>query len=49
MNLPGPADALEFAAAASCLKHSIPGDLPLLSVPEVKALMGGSSSGRVQR
>jgi 2-dehydro-3-deoxygluconokinase len=49
MNLPGPADALEFAAAASCLKHSIPGDLPLLSVPEVKALMGGSGSGRVQR
>ncbi|MGA2639311.1 MAG: sugar kinase [Spirochaetia bacterium] len=48
-NFPGPADALEFAVAASCLKHSIPGDLPLLSVPEVKALMGGSGSGRVQR
>jgi 2-dehydro-3-deoxygluconokinase len=42
-------EALEFAAAASCLKHSIPGDLPLLSVAEVKALMGGSGSGRVQR
>jgi len=42
-------DALEFAVACSCLKHSIPGDLPLLSVAEVKALMGGSGSGRVQR
>jgi 2-dehydro-3-deoxygluconokinase len=49
LNLPGPADALEFAAAASCLKHSIPGDLPLLGVAEVKALMAGSGSGRVQR
>jgi 2-dehydro-3-deoxygluconokinase len=45
----GSSDALEFAVAASCLKHSIPGDLPLLSVSEVKALMGGSGSGRVQR
>jgi 2-dehydro-3-deoxygluconokinase len=42
-------EALEFAAACSCLKHSIPGDLPLLSVAEVKGLMGGSGSGRVQR
>jgi 2-dehydro-3-deoxygluconokinase len=42
-------EALEFAVAASCLKHSIPGDLPLLTVAEVKALMGGSGSGRVQR
>ena len=42
-------EALEFAAAASCLKHSVPGDLPLLTVDEVKALMGGSGSGRVQR
>ena len=49
LNLPGPADALEFAVAASCLKHSIPGDFPLLSVAEVKALMAGSGSGRVQR
>jgi 2-dehydro-3-deoxygluconokinase len=48
-NLPGDAEALEFAVAASCLAHSIPGDLPLLSVSEVKALMGGSGSGRVQR
>jgi len=49
LNLGGPAEALEFAAAASCLKHSIPGDLPLLGVSEVKALMSGSGSGRVQR
>jgi 2-dehydro-3-deoxygluconokinase len=49
MNLTSAPEALEFAVAASCLKHSIPGDLPLLSVPEVKALMGGSGSGRVQR
>lgn len=42
-------EALEFAVAASCLKHSIPGDLPLLSLKEVKNLMGGAASGRVQR
>jgi 2-dehydro-3-deoxygluconokinase len=48
-SLSGPQEALEFAVAASCLKHSIPGDLPLLSVSEVKTLMGGSGSGRVQR
>ncbi len=41
--------ALEFAVAASCLMHSIPGDLPLLSVEEVKNLAGGATSGRVQR
>jgi 2-dehydro-3-deoxygluconokinase len=42
-------EALEFAVAASCLKHSIPGDLPLLTVDEVQGLMKGSGSGRVQR
>ena len=42
-------EALEFAVAASCLAHSIPGDLPLLSVEEVKSLTGGAGSGRVQR
>ncbi|HEY9595032.1 MAG TPA: PfkB family carbohydrate kinase, partial [Spirochaetia bacterium] len=47
--LTSPQEALEFAVAASCLKHSIPGDMPLLSVAEVRALMGGSGSGRVQR
>jgi 2-dehydro-3-deoxygluconokinase len=40
---------VEFAAAASCLKHSIPGDFNLVSVEEVKALMAGDASGRVQR
>jgi 2-dehydro-3-deoxygluconokinase len=48
-NLSNDQDALEFAVAASCLKHSIPGDLPLLSAEEAKALAGGSGSGRVQR
>jgi len=48
-NLPNDREALEFAVAASCLKHSIPGDLPLLSVEEVKSLAEGTGSGRVQR
>ncbi|MBQ4110929.1 MAG: sugar kinase [Clostridia bacterium] len=43
------ADALEFAVAASCLKHSISGDFNRVSLSEVKALMGGDGSGRVQR
>ena len=42
-------DALEYAVAASCLKHTISGDFPLLTVDEVTALMKGSGSGRVQR
>jgi 2-dehydro-3-deoxygluconokinase len=41
--------ALNFAIAASCLKHSIPGDINLVSVDEVKRLMAGEASGRVQR
>lgn len=41
--------ALEFAAAASCLKHSIEQDFNLVSVAEVTALMQGDGSGRVQR
>ena len=41
--------ALEFATAASCLKHSIPGDFNRVSVSEVEALMKGEASGRVQR
>ncbi len=48
-NLPSDKEAIEFAVAASCLKHSIPGDLPLISVEEVKSLAGGAVSGRVQR
>lgn len=41
--------ALEFAVAASCLKHTIPGDFNRVSVSEVEALMKGSGTGRVQR
>lgn len=41
--------ALEYAVAASCLKHSILGDFNRMSVKEVEALMGGDGSGRVQR
>jgi len=48
-NLSSDKEALEFAVAASCLMHSIPGDLPLLSVEEVNNLAGGEASGRVQR
>lgn len=43
------ADALEFAVAASCLKHSIPGDFNRVSKEEVLRLVGGDGSGRVQR
>lgn len=42
-------DVIEFAAAASCLKHSVPGDFNLASLEEVKTLMAGDASGRVQR
>jgi 2-dehydro-3-deoxygluconokinase len=42
-------EALEFAVAASCLKHSIPGDFHRCSVGEVEALLKGGGSGRVQR
>ena len=41
--------SLEFAVAASCLKHTIQGDFNRVSVPEVENLMGGDGSGRVQR
>ncbi len=43
------ADAIEFATAASCLKHTIEGDVNLVTVAEVQALAGGDGSGRVQR
>ncbi len=42
-------ECIEFAAAASCLKHSIEHDFNLVTVGEIKALMGGDGSGRVQR
>ena len=41
--------ALEFAVAASCLKHSVSGDFHRCSVEEVEALLKGDGSGRVQR
>ena len=41
--------AIEFAVAASCLKHTIEGDMNLVTVKEVENLMGGDGSGRVQR
>lgn len=41
--------ALNFAVAASCLKHTIYGDANLVSVEEVEKLMGGDASGRVSR
>lgn len=41
--------ALEFATAASCLKHSIPGDFNRISVSEVETLVKGEASGRVRR
>lgn len=43
------AEALEFAVAASALKHTINGDFNLVSEEKVKALTGGDASGRVQR
>lgn len=42
-------DALEFAVAASCLKHSIPGDFNRVTVDDVNKLRLGDASGRVQR
>jgi len=44
-----PQEALEFAVAASCLKHSIPGDFNRFTLEEVQALLSGGGSGRVQR
>ena len=41
--------ALHFAVAASCLKHSIPGDYNAVTISEVEALMAGDASGRVKR
>jgi 2-dehydro-3-deoxygluconokinase len=41
--------ALNFAVAASCLKHTIHGDFNLVAVQEVEQLMKGDTSGRVMR
>jgi 2-dehydro-3-deoxygluconokinase len=42
-------NALNFAVAASCLKHTIKGDANLASLDEVQKLMSGDASGRVAR
>ena len=42
-------EALEFAVAASALKHTINGDYNLVTVKEVEKLAGGDASGRVAR
>lgn len=42
-------NALDFAVAASCLKHTIKGDANLVTISEVEKLMGGDASGRVAR
>ena len=42
-------EALEFAVAASALKHTINGDFNLVSADEVESLAGGNANGRVQR
>ncbi len=44
-----PQDVIEFAVAASCLKHTILGDYNMVSAAEVEALIRGGGSGRVQR
>ena len=49
MNGETPAYSLEFAVAASCLKHSVEGDFNIVSADEVRKLAGGDGSGRVQR
>ena len=41
--------ALEFAVAASALKHTIPGDVNVVSLAEVESLMNGNGNGRVER
>ena len=49
LNKMGAQDTLEFAVANSCLKHSVEGDHNHVTLSEVKALMAGDASGRVQR
>ena len=45
----GPERAINFAVAASALKHTVPGDYNRVSLAEVETLAGGDASGRVQR
>lgn len=44
-----PQDQIDFAVAASCLKHTIEGDFNQVTIKEVESLMDGDGSGRVQR
>jgi len=44
-----PGDVIEFAVAASCLKHTIPGDMNMVNTQEVEDLIKGGGSGRVKR
>jgi 2-dehydro-3-deoxygluconokinase len=44
-----PQQTIDFAVAAACLKHSLPGDFNLVSREEVEQLLSGGQSGRVQR
>lgn len=44
-----PQAAIDFAVAAGTLKHTLPGDFPLLSLGEIEALAAGAGGGRVQR
>jgi len=48
-NISGPQNAIIFAVGASCLKHSVEGDINYVSEAEVLALVSGNTSGRVQR
>jgi 2-dehydro-3-deoxygluconokinase len=49
MTMDSSQEMIEYAVAASCLKHSIPGDFNRFSYDEVMALIKGGGSGRVQR
>lgn len=49
MNGYTPQETIDFAVAASCLKHSIEGDFNLVTKAEVESLAGGNATGRVQR
>ena len=49
LSLATPREALEFAVAASCLKHSIPGDFNRFSAAEVNQLLKSGGAGRVER
>jgi 2-dehydro-3-deoxygluconokinase len=49
LNLKSASEALEFATALGCLKHSTPGDFSRTTLEEVQVLLRGEASGRVQR